>query len=512
MFFARLRTFGIGMVVAASLGALSLPARPAQAQSTITVSVIGDFSSRNPYADSTAQMYGIWCQVYGCLGTYDPKTADYKGMLAESWEVDPNDHNVWLIHLRKGLKRHGDGKELSAEDVVHSIWRTKNDPHTAQAPNLHPIKSAEAADQYTVRITTTEPTADIPGFLFDTFIVTAKDLFDKYGADKADRDYPLGWGPYALKQIVIGQRIVLEKNPNWPGIKKENPDRLIFIRVKEDEARVTGLLNGEIQIAQLIPPHLIPRIEKVPGMVAKAVPSVEGMFLGMNSKFKPWDNKLARQAVAYAIDRDLIIRTILQGHASKLQGPVGQGQYGWSPDVGPKYDYNPQKARALLEQAGLVGTEIQFSTTVNRYLYDRQAAEAMVPMLEAVGFKVKLLTPDYATEFDQVKKGNRPFFYHGRGSMIDPSAALSQMFETGVSPRIRYSNPEFDKVIAESRSEFDPEKRKKLLQRSFSILLEDVPAFWLWRLNILYGVDTNKVEYTPTPHNRTFGTEMIVKK
>jgi peptide/nickel transport system substrate-binding protein len=247
-------------------------------------------------------------------------------------------------------------------------------------------------------------------------------------------------------------------------------------------------------------------------MVAKAVPSVEGMFLGMNSKFKPWDNKLARQAVAYAIDRDLIICTILQGHASKLQGPVGQGQYGWSPDVGPKYDYNPQKARALLEQAGLVGTEIQFSTTVNRYLYDRQAAEAMVPMLEAVGFKVKLLTPDYATEFDQVKKGNRPFFYHGRGSMIDPSAALSQMFETGVSPRIRYSNPEFDKVIAESRSEFDPEKRKKLLQRSFSILLEDVPAFWLWRLNILYGVDTNKVEYTPTPHNRTFGTEMIVKK
>lgn len=511
MLSTRLRMLGLGVAFAAALNVMLVPVRPAQAESTITVSVIGDFSSRNPYADSTAQMYGIWCQVYGCLGTYDAKTAEYKGLLAESWGVDPNDHNVWIIRLRKGLKRHGDGKELSAEDVVHSIWRTRNDPRTAQAPTVYPIKSAEAVDQYTVRLTTTEPTADIPAFLFDTFIVTAKDLYDKYGGDKADRDYPLGWGPYALKQIVIGQRIVLEKNPNWPGIKKENPDRLIFVRVKEDEARVTGLLNGEIQIAQLIPPHLIPRIEKVPGMVAKAVPSVEGMFLGMNSKFKPWDNKLARQAVAYAIDRDLIIRTILQGHASILHGPVGEGQYGWSPHVGPKYEYNPKKARALLEQAGLVGTEIQFSTTVNRYLYDRQASEAMVPMLEAVGFRVKLLTPDYATEFDQVKKGNRPFFYHGRGSMIDPSAALSQMFETGVSPRIRYSNPEFDKVISESRSEFDADKRKKLLQRAFSILLEDVPAFWLWRLNILYGVDTNKVEYTPTPHNRTFGTEMIVK-
>jgi len=223
MFSTRLRTFGLGIAVVASLSIMLLPPRPAQAQSTITVSVIGDFSSRNPYADSTAQMYGIWCQVYGCLGTYDPKTADYKGMLAESWGVDPNDHNVWLIHLRKGLKRHGDGKELSAEDVVHSIARTRNDPHTAQAPTVYPIKSAEAVDQYTVKLTTTEPTADIPGFLFDTFIITAKDLFDKYGADKADRDYPLGWGPYALKQIAIGQRIVLEKKPELAGHQDGKP-------------------------------------------------------------------------------------------------------------------------------------------------------------------------------------------------------------------------------------------------------------------------------------------------
>jgi ABC-type transport system substrate-binding protein len=510
-YLGRFRTLTLfAGVLALAVGAL-VAARPAHAQSTITVAVTSDFSSRNPYADSTAQMYGIWCQVYGCLGTYDAKVGDYKGMLAESWEVDPNDHNVWIFHLRKGLKRHGDGKELTAADIVHSIWRTKNDPHSEQSSIVHPVKSAEVVDDHTVKLITSEPTADLPGFLFDEFIITAKDLYDAYGADKADRDHALGWGPYVLKQVIIGQRMVLEKNPNWPGIKKENPDRLIFMRVKEDEARVTGLLNGEIQIAQLIPPHLVARMEKTPGILAKAVPSVEGMFLGMNSKYKPWDSKLARQAVAYAIDRDLIIKTVLQGHATILHGPVGQGQYAWSPDVGPKYEYNPRKARALLEKAGLVGTEITFSTTTDRYLYDRQAATAMVPMLEAAGFKVKLLTPEYATEFAAIKRGDRSFFYHGRGSMIDPSAALSQMFETGVSPRIRYSNPEFDKVIAESRSEFDPEKRKKLLQKSFNILLEDVPALWLWRLNVVYGVNTNKVEYTPTPHNRTFGTDMIVK-
>src|SRR5580700_5379578 len=101
------------LLLAASVGlaAISLFAQPAAALSTITVAITTDFASRNPYTDSTAQMYGIWCQVYGCLGSYDPSIGNEKPMLAESWAIDPDDHNVWIIHLRQGLKRHGDGRE-----------------------------------------------------------------------------------------------------------------------------------------------------------------------------------------------------------------------------------------------------------------------------------------------------------------------------------------------------------------------------------------------------------------
>jgi peptide/nickel transport system substrate-binding protein len=189
---------------------------------------------------------------------------------------------------------------------------------------------------------------------------------------------------------------------------------------------------------------------------------------------------------------------------------VGKGQYGWNPDVGPKYDYDPKKARALLEKAGLVGTVIDFYCTTGRYAKDRETAQAMVPMLEAIGFKVKFHTPEYSSHWPLVRKGKRPFFYHGRGSIIDPSPAIGQYFQTGVTPRIKYSNLELDKTLAAERAEFEPEKRKKLLQKAFGIILEDVPAHFLWRINTLYGL-SNKVDYIPTPHNRVYGHQIFMR-
>src|SRR5262249_33972186 len=240
------------LCAAAFAAALALaPAHDARAESTVTIGVVNDFAGWNPYADSTAQMYMIWCQTYGCLGTFDTNKGEYVPMLAQSWETDKNDPRIWYFHLRQGLKRHHDGKELTADDVVHSIDRTRRDPHTAQLNNVHPIASAVAADRYTVKITTTEPTAPLLDYIFDRLIITGKDLFDKYGAS-ADRKAPYGWGPYAVGDVAIGQRMVLNKNPDWPAVQPQNPHHVVFTRIREDEPRITALLNGEVQIALAI--------------------------------------------------------------------------------------------------------------------------------------------------------------------------------------------------------------------------------------------------------------------
>ena len=500
-------------VSAAVLGTLVLAGSPARAETRVAVGVTETVSSFNPHGDSISLGYGIWCQVYGCLGIYDFTKGEYVGMLATSWEVDKKDPRIWTFHLKKGMKRQHDGRELTSTDVVHSLWRMGHDPQTRQTSNIRPVAKAEAVDKYTVRIITKQPTAPLLEYLFDRVMVTSKDLYDKYGAKVADRNYPWGWGPYMLENIEIGQRIVLRKWKEHPDAKPDNPDVLMFRVMREPEQRVTALANGEIQIAQFIPPHLASRVEQAPNTRIEPTSSVEIMFLAMNPKFKPWDDVNLRRAVCYAIDRDAIIKNILHGQAERLDGPIGPGQYSYDPAEAKKMHiaYDPAKAKALLAKSNYKGQQVELETPVGRYVDDKQATEAMIPMLQAVGINAVLKTPEWPTLWANVQKGRTAFYYMGRGSVIDPSVAISQYFETGVTPRIGFSDAEVDRLLQKERATFDPAERKHVMNQAFQALVDKAPACFMWRHKLLYGVAKN-VEHQPQPNGRIFGIDIAVKQ
>jgi peptide/nickel transport system substrate-binding protein len=215
--------------------------------------------------------------------------------------------------------------------------------------------------------------------------------------------------------------------------------------------------------------------------------------------------------VAYAIDRDAIIQGILQGQARRLDGPIGPGTYGYNPELQPKYTYDPEKAKQLLAQAGYPnGVDVEFVTPVGRYTQDKQVAEAMTSMLTAAGIRTRLLTPEWPTMWADVQAGKTPFFYMGRGSVLDPEPALSQYFETGISPRIGYSNPQLDALMAKSRASFNEAERKKVLSDLMSLITEEAPAHFLWTHNMIWGIAKN-IDYNPRPDTRIFANEMRVK-
>jgi peptide/nickel transport system substrate-binding protein len=406
---------------------LAVSASSAQAAETrISIGVTETMDTFNPYADSVSLMYSVWCQVLGCLGTYDFDKGQHVGLVLERWEV--KDPNNWLFHVRKGLKFHN-GTPVTARDIVHSMERTRKDPYSKQTQNIAAVASEKALDDYTVQVTTKIPTAPLLDYLFDRIIITSKDLYDKYGPEVADRQYPYGAGPYKFRELIPGQRLVIGKDKSHPMWKQypQAPDEIVFRIMREPEQRVTALLNNEIQIAQFVPPHLRERVERSANYKIQKFHTAEIMFLAMQPKVKPWDNKLVRQAVAYAIDRDTIIKTLLRGEASRLDGPIGEGQYGYDPKLQPKYTYNTEKARELLKQAGYPnGVDVELQTPVGRYTLDKQITEAMIPMLNSAGFRAKLLTPDWATLWANVQLGKVPFYYMGRGGVVAPSAALSQ--------------------------------------------------------------------------------------
>jgi peptide/nickel transport system substrate-binding protein len=479
------------------------------AQTRVSVGVTETMETYNPYGDSVSLLYTIWCQIMGCLVGYDFDKGEYVGVLAERWEVKTP--NTWIFHLRKNLRFH-DGSPVTAADVVHSVNRIGTDPQSKQTQNIAPIAGVEAIDRNTVRITTKEATAPLLEFFSDKFYITSKAIYDKYGPEVGDRKYPIGAGPYKFKELLPGQRFVIVKNTEHPDVKKnpQAPDELIFRVMREPEQRITALLNNEIQIAQFVPPHLRGRVEGNPNTKIVTVDSLEIMFLAMSPKFKPWDNTLLRQAVGYAIDRDTIIGTILKGQATRLDGPIGPGQYGYDAKLKPRYEFNPEKARQLVKQAGFAnGVDVELATPVNRYILDKQISEAMVPMLNAVGIRAKLLTPEWATLWANVQQGKVPFYYMGRGGIIDPSPAIQQYFETGGSPRIGYSNPKLDKLLAQERQTFDPAKRKRVLSQAMSLITEEAPAHFLWRHQLTDGISKN-IEYKARPDSRVFGLNIKV--
>jgi peptide/nickel transport system substrate-binding protein len=490
------------------LGSGVAPAR-AQSQTRLVVGVTDNIGSYNPIADSAAFMASVWCQVYGCLVTYDYEAANYKGMLVERWEV--TNPTTWIFHLRRDLKSH-DGYPLTADDVVFSIDRMKTDKQSAKRAQVAPIKSAEAIDQHTVRFVTNGPTADLLEYLTDHVLVMQRRLIAAHGERDADRNHPHGFGPYRLKELVIGDRIVLEKNPGWRGLRAENPDLVIYRLMREPEQRVTALLNSEIDIAQFVPPHLVARVEGSAGHRIVTSSSIEMMFLAMSPKRKPWDKKELRQAVAYAIDREAIIKNVLQGQAQVLHGPLARGQHAFDPNLEPKYRYDPDKARALVKAAGFPnGVDVELSTPVGRYVNDKSVSEAMTAMLRAVGIRATLKTPEWPTLWADVQKGRVPFYYMGRGLMISGGAAISQYFETDGSPRIGYSNPAVDDLMRQSRAAFDQTAYAKAINSALSIILDDAPAHFLWQHKILYGV-SNDVKFTPRPDHRVFGYEVLMNK
>lgn len=484
----------------------------ADAQTRVTVGVTETIETHNPYGDSVSLLYGIWSEITGPFCTYNYTKGDFEGRLAERWKAE--NPTTWLFYLNKNYK-FNDGSLVTAEDVVHSIMtRIVKDPKGVQKASVAPsVVNAEAIDKYIVKVTTDKPTAPLLGFFCDRLIITSKAMYDKYGQESADKDHMIGAGPYRLKELIPGQRLVIAKNPNHPESKKNPraPDEVVYRIMREPEQRVTALLNDEIQIGQFVPPHMRQRVEKTNNLRITSADSVEIMFLAMQPK-PPFDKKEVRQAVCHAINRDQIIGTLLEGFASRLDGPLGPGQYGYDPNLKPKLNYDPERAKKLLAQAGYAsGIDVELQTPVGRYTLDKQLTEAMIPMLNSVGIRARLATPEWATLWANVQKGTVPFYYMGRGSVQDPSAALHQYFHTGETPRIGYSNFNVDELLNKEQQEFDPKKRRQYLSQAMSILTEDAPACFMWRHKLLWGLST-KIDYKPLPDSRVYAIDMTVKK
>jgi len=479
--FCRGKCFSRCLVAIALFLTVAAVSRPclAQPRSRVVVAHGVGIYSLNPYAVNTSPLVAAWSSVMEPLIEPDYEKRTYRGLLAESWQLKGTRLE---FKLRKGVRFH-DGSPFTSADVVASFKRILTDKQSLQAPNLENLKDMEAPDAHSVVLNLKRLDANVLEDI-NNRVIMKQAAAEKMG--EAD-NRPIGTGPFKFTSWERSGQFVIRRNEAYWG-QPAKVDEVVYKSIQEDAARIAALEAGQVDIISNIPPHEVARLKANPRLRVQPVQGLRPLFLVLSPAYKPLDNVKVRRAITHAIDRDRIIKHILEGNAYPLSGLLSPQVFGY--DAGAKaFAYDPEKAKQLLVEAGFPnGVEFDYYSPTGRYPKDKEVALVIVEQLSRVGIKANLKTPEWAIFNTDYKKGKYPMYLTGRGSLIDADALFQQYFRTGVTPRVLgYSNPKLDEILDLEQQTFDGKKREKLLQEAHRIILEDAPAVPLWNAMDIYA-------------------------
>mgnify|MGYP003814257195 FL=1 len=425
----------------------------------------------SPIMTNDSVSANVITQIYETLFVKDPDTMEIKPNLAESYE-NP-DPKTWVIHLRKNIK-FTDGTPFNAEAVKYTFDKLR-DPKTGapRASLLAAVDTITVKDDYTVVIKTKQPYGPMLAALahYNSSIVSPtadkkQDLMKK----------PVGTGPFMLKEWVAGDHITLVKNPNyWKGAPKL--DKVTFKVVPDVNTAISMLQTGDVDFLDGIPAEQWSRVQGMAGVKTLKKTGTPVSYLGFNVRHKPFSELKFRQAIAYAIDRDAYVKQ-LNGLGTKSNSIIGPKVFGYDPSaekVG--YEYNPEKAKQILKENGWEGMTIHM-LVANTPGYMKMG-EIVQDQLKKVGLKVDMQTMEWGTFLDVSKQDKFDITFLGwSNSTADGSELLYPNLHSdniGASNVTAYNNPEFDKLVNESRFTVDQKVRKKKLDEANKMAIKDAP-------------------------------------
>jgi ABC-type transport system substrate-binding protein len=390
------RIFGIGFLCLMLVGIVT--AAEPQRGGTLRIAYEADITGMDPHTSLGIQAMYVEQNLFNTLVTID-ENAEYVPDLAESWDVK-EDGKVYVFHLRKGVKFH-DGTDLTAEVVKWNFDRLLNpEEKVITASYFNPIlESVDVIDQHTLQITLKSPTNTLlPALAVYRvgFMIISPASYKKWGKQDLG-GHPAGTGPFKLVRWEQNRIIELERNPNY--FKKDLPylDRLEFHVMKDGVTRATALRAGEVDFVNEVPMEHAARLTDDPKIQVYRGVDAAKIYIPLNVQRKPFDDIRVRQALTgYGIDRRAIAKIAFLGYAQPLLGVIPPGTRGYE-DILEMYPYNPERAKALLKEAGFNENNPVEYTIMTHAAYPPlpTVATVMKTQLESLGMvKVKVEVVD----------------------------------------------------------------------------------------------------------------------
>jgi peptide/nickel transport system substrate-binding protein len=483
---------------------------------TFKVGQLQNVDSLNVTVGGLVIDYEIWNLIWPSLTNMAAKDFSAEPSMAESWKSSA-DGLTWTYKMRPGMKW-SDGEPMTADDVKYTIDRANEEQwnsHISITANL----TATVVDASTLEIKTSVPDPRLPAL--GAYIIP-KHIYEKVSKDDLPNytaEDKIGGGPFMLaEQSKEFTRLV--RNPNWYG-KKPAMDEVIFRFYADANAQFQALKSGEIDALDGVPPESYGTLKD--GGTITGIAGNQGGFneLAMNAgcSSAPGDgnpalkDKKVREAINYAIDRNLLVEKNLGGHGAPGTAFPPSADPSWDLKVpdGKLFNYDPAKANSLLDEAGWKdtngdGVRDKDGQELKLRFFDRSEGESgkdtdfIVGWLKDVGIATDVTTMDDDALTAVLGQNQFDLFEWGWVPFVDPDSQLSNYIKAQVTvdPEVvgyndaNWCNDEYDKLYEQQHVELDVAKRHEIVQKMLEIFYDDAPYVVLYKYDDLQAIRSDR--------------------
>ncbi|MET3600791.1 ABC transporter substrate-binding protein [Martelella mangrovi] len=426
----------------------------------------------------------------------NPETGEYEGNLATEWEwVD----DVTLeFKLREGVTFHN-GEPFNADDVVYTIdYITNPDNGVKNVSNAAWIDHAEKIDDYTVRIIAKAPFPAAEEYLSGPLAMYPNEYYAEAGPSGMGLK-PVGTGPFKVTEVDPGKHFVLEAFEDYHDGPKGKPGvETVDIRTIPDvNTQIAEFFNGTLDFLWNVPADQAEKLDATGNYNVVNAPAMRIGYITMDAAGRadpdgPMTKTKVRQAIYHAIDRQAIVDALVKGSSTVIDSACSPAQFACAQDL-PTYDYDPEKAKELLAEAGYPD-----GFTIDFYAYrNRPYAEAITGFLSEVGISTNFNYMQYSALRELHRKGEVPmaFLTWGSNSVADASASTAEFFTGG--PQDDARDPEVIEWLEEGDSTNDKAARTDLYKKALTKIVDE--AYWvpLFTYNVNYVMDPD-MSFKPT--------------
>ena len=420
----------------------------------------------------------VYHNIYEPLVVLDTNLGIKPG-LAESWQ-QPDPRTI-VFKLRPGVKFH-DGTDFNAEAAKFNFNRMKTEPKSVRKGELANVDSVDVVDASTVKLNLKKPDAALLATLTDRAgMMVSPKVVQERGGELERNAKGAGTGPFEFVEWVRDDHLLIKRNDSYWN-KQGGPylDRVRYRPIPDDTVKLQSLQAGEIDVIDYVQPRDVAAVKADKNLVVVDVPSLADFAYQLCQLKPPFNSKPLRQAVAYALDLDQIVKGVWLNVGVPANGPIPPTSWAYDKSI-PPIKRDLAKAKAKLAEGGKAGG-FGFTMTTNNLPINVQEAEVMQAQLAEAGIQMKIKLVDGATLISDGNAKNFEMISYQWSGRPDPDGNIYQFFKTSPGTSLNWSgisNPKLDALLDQTREVGGQAERKKLYSEVTRILQDELPMVFI---------------------------------